>query len=574
MATSEWNPQAGSFLRHARLIGGITLLSRLVGLAREMVAFRLFGDTGVWAAWKVAFTVPNLFRKLLGEGALASAFVPLYARQVEQDERGASAFATAPEFTRAGLTLLFWVLLAVTVVGEGVLLAILWLVELSPNNQLVLRFSIVMLPYVTLVCLTAFLSGVLQVHHRFGAAAMTSVVLNVCLILIIIAAAIRYDLDDPAQQVSAAYLLSAGVLVAGIVQAGILVPSLRRVGFRFRLARRFWTPLVRRMVILTGPLALGAGVLQIGVMLDKGIAQFLAEQPGYTTFRLSGHEVRFPIAEGAAARLDLAQFMYQFPLGVFAIALGTAIFPLLGRTGAEPRSDAFRDALRRGVEASLFIGLPASAGMILVADPAIRLLFVGGRFSSESAGWVAQSTAIYSGAIWAFSMLHIINRGFYSLEDTRTPLIWTSINLLMNLVIELPLLWTPLRESGMAVGTLVSFSIQAVAMLWVLDRRVGGLGLAQLSGRAGRMLAATLVMTAVGVALWLTPWFSSSGGRSDHAIRLVTLMVVCAGVYFASCRLMGLDVMRLVPRRRGGEAAAAESRRPQESTPVDPDMPA
>lgn len=544
---------ARSFVWHAKLIGVITFVSRIVGLLREMIAFRYFGDTGVWAAWKVAFTVPNLFRKLLGEGALSAAFVPLYAQAVKREEHvadGQQAGDSANDFAAASVNLLTGLLLGVTILGEFILVAMLILFEWSPNNLLVLRFAAIMLPYVTLVCLTAFLGGILQVHHRFAEFAFTAVVLNVFLIVVIVVVAASFNLTSRDEQVTAAYWLSGGVLAAGLGQIAMLIHPLRAVGFRFRIMLRCWTPAVKNLMLLTLPLAGGAGVLQIGVMLDKGIAQFLAAQPGYDHFRFLGHTVRFPIAEGAAARLDLAQFMYQFPLGVFAIALATAIFPTLGREAVNPQGEGFKRALRQGIEGSLFIGLPASAGMVLVATPAIHLLFEGGRFSANSAQWVALSTAIYSASIWAFSLLHIVNRGFYSLKDAHTPLRWTAYNLALNLVIELPLLWTGLGESGMAVGTLVSFAIQAVAMVYILDRRVGGLGLLHSAGLILKMLVATLVMATACLGLKHVPIFPAGTGKIGWACQLAMLMLVGGSIYFGACAAMGIDVMKHLRRRR------------------------
>lgn len=546
-------PKSRSYVWHAKLIGIITFASRIVGLLREMIAFHNFGDTGVWAAWKVAFTVPNLFRKLLGEGALSAAFVPLYAQALHRKE-------DANEFAAAAVNLLSGLLVALTLFGEAVLVGLLLLHDWTPNNLLVLRFSTIMLPYVTLVCLTALLGGILQVHHRFAAFSFTAVVLNVFLIVVIVVVARTFDLSDRLQQVRAAYWLSGGVLLAGVAQMVMLFPSLRSAGFRFRLMFNCWTPAVRKLVKLTLPLAGGAGVLQIGVMLDKGIGQFLANQPGHDTFTLFGHLIRFPMTEGAAARLDLAQFMYQFPLGVFALALATAIFPTLGREAIHPDGEGFKRALRQGIEGALFIGLPSSIGMILVATPAIRLFFEGGRFSAASAQWVALSTAIYSGAIWAFSILHIINRGFYCLHDSHTPLRWAIYNLLLNLVIEIPLLWTGLHESAMAVGTLVSFAIQATVMLWILDRRIGGMGLAASAKPVAKMVVASLIMGISCLALMHLPIYPRGDRKIIWAIQLCLLMVCGGGTYFVACMAMGIDLMKHIrPRRAKAEEAIQET---------------
>jgi putative peptidoglycan lipid II flippase len=539
-----------SFVSHAKLIGIITFLSRLVGLGREMIAFRCFGDTGVWAAWKVAFTVPNLFRKLLGEGALSAAFVPLYAQAIAREQAGRGDVEPANDFAAAAVNVLTAILLTLTAVGELVLL-VLWIsFDWSPNNLLVLRFSVIMLPYVTLVCLTAFLGGILQVHHRFTAFTFTAVVLNVFLIVVIISVACAFNLSDPAQQIRAAYWLSGGVLAAGVGQMVMLFPSLVKAGFRFRVMFRCWTPSVRELMLLTLPLAGGAGVLQIGVMLDKGIAQFLANQPGRDVFHLFGHQLRYPVLEGAAARLDLAQFMYQFPLGVFAIALATAIFPTLGREAINPQGNGFKSALRQGIEGALFVGLPASIGMVLVASPAVHLLFEGGRFSFASAERVALSTAIYSSAIWAFSLLQIVNRGFYSLHDARTPLRWTIYNLLINLVVEVPLLWTHLNESGMAVGTLVSFAIQSIAMLSILDRRIGGMDLWASAKPVGAMLISSAAMLIVCLAITHSRLYPHGHRKPILAAQLFELMAVGGTLYFGMCMVLGIDVLAHVRRRK------------------------
>ena len=209
-----------------------------------------------------------------------------------------------------------------------------------------------------------------------------------------------------------------------------------------------------------------------------------------------------PLATGAAARLNWAQFLYQFPLGVFAIALATAIFPTLSRVASAGagRNDVFRDGVRRGIEAALYIGLPASAGLVLVSLDATKVLFERGRFTPFDTRLVAMSVAIYAAAIWAFSVQQILNRAYYALQETRVPLVWAGVNLAINLAVELPLIWLlprPWGEVGLAVGTLISFTIQAIVMTWLLSRRVGGLGLRQSVRPIGVMVLATTVMVLV-----------------------------------------------------------------------------
>jgi putative peptidoglycan lipid II flippase len=562
---------AKSFVWHAKLIGAITFISRILGMARESIAANYFGAGAIWSAFTVAFTIPNLFRKLFGEGALSAAFIPLYAQAIKREELGdQSGEVTAADFAVASVNLLCGILIALTIVGELVLVALLF-VRMRPDYLLAVKLTIIMLPYVLMICGTAFLGAILQVHHRFVAITATSIVSNLCLIIAIVVAAKSFDLKTEAGQEYGVRWLAISVLIAGVIQVLMLMPSLRAVGFRFRLILHLWTPAIRKMLWMTLPVALGAGVMQISVVLDKGISFLLAEADGHSTFTLLGHVIKYPMAEGAAARLNWAQFMYQFPLGVFAIALATAIFPKLSSdaldtskathststalgTGAAPGGiqipEDFKRILRQGVEASLFIGLPASIGMIVVRYPAIRFLFQRGNFTSADTYWVALSTAIYSAAIWAFSLQQILNRAYYALHDTMTPLIWGIVNLAINTIIEIPLLWTPLRESGMAVGTLVSFAIQAVIMLWMLDRRVGGLHLRQSLSAIAKMILASAAMWLACVAIQHTPVYPSGETKLTWAIQLGELMTVGGGVYFALCAMMGMNAMKsILPRR-------------------------
>jgi putative peptidoglycan lipid II flippase len=312
---------------------------------------------------------------------------------------------------------------------------------------------------------------------------------------------------------------------------------------------------------------MGAGVLQLSVMLDKGLSLLLArghDAAGnvITHFNLFGHAIRYPMAEGAAARLNWAQFMYQFPLGVFAIALATAIFPKLSSDAHEVRTETagsapvtreFKSILRRGLEACMFIGLPASVGLIVVRYPATQLLFQHGKFTPQDTHLVALSTALYSSAIWAFSVQQILNRAYYALHDTLTPLVLSIITLVVNLAVEIPLLWTPLAEAGMAAGTAISFAIQSVVMLHLLRRRVGLLGLNQSVRPVAKMIAAAALMWLACAAVQHTPLYPKAHvahHKLTWAIQLGVLMTTGAAVYFGACRLMGINALQHLKRTK------------------------
>jgi putative peptidoglycan lipid II flippase len=578
-------PRTRSFVAHAKLIGGLTLVSRFFGLGREVVAGHYLGTAVVGSAFTVAFVVPNLFRKLFGEGALSAAFIPLYAQAVKAEpERlevrgqaleagdgspvsnvGPLSYSTsnpqpltsANDFAAAAVNLLVAILVALTVVGEGVLVALLAVDHgFRPDRVLMLKLTAVMLPYVVLICGGAFLSGILQVHRRFGPPAAAPIILNACHIAVLLIGARMVGLSHatPAglvepKQTTLAYALAATVLVAGVMQVAVLLPALRAVGFRFKLVPRFWTPQVKRMLLLSLPVALGAGVLQLSVVLDKGISWFLMRADGVDTFRAFGRVIRLPLELGAPRHLDLAQFLYQFPLGIFAIALATAIFPGLSADAFDADRERFRAVLRQGIRASLWEGLPASLGLILVAGPATKLLFQHGEITAVDTALIARDAAIYAGAIWAFSLLQIINRAYYAVHDMTTPLVMSAVNLAINLAVEVPLLWW-LGEAGMAVGTLVSFAVQAVVMLWMLDRKVGGLDLRRTLAPVPKMVLATAVM---GVSCWAverSPLYPHGIRRPAWAGQVVLLLTVGVAAYLGTCLAVGEHTLtEMLPRR-------------------------
>lgn len=542
-------PTPKSFVAHARVIGAITFVSRILGLAREMMIAAFIGPGAITDAFNWAFMLPNLFRKLLGEGALSAAFIPLYAKAVRRTERGEDGGEHHSDLAAATITLQLLVLLAITIVGEVALFATLGLRDdLRPQTRLAVKLAAVMLPYVVFICAAALLGGILQVHRRFIATTATAVLLNAFMIAALVAAARTHDLTSEDGQRAAIWWVSWSVLIAGIPQVLLLVPSLAACGLKLRPTMRFWTPAVRQVLRFTIPVALGLGVLQLGVLLDKQISFLLSPQtPGETVGHIFGFAFQYPMESGALTRLNWAQYLYQFPLGVFGIAIATAIFPQLSGDALDADgTGAFRNVLARGIKAALFIGLPASVGMMLIALPATRVLFEHREFTHHDSILMARSTLIYSSVIWAFSVQQILNRAYYALHDMRTPLIWAVINLLINLVVELPLLWTPLGESAMAVGTMASFLIQTTAMTVLLARRVG-LPLTGLWPEVSKMLIATAVMAiACAPVRWGIRWPDSTLG---NAMALAATMAVGGIAYFAVCRMVKLPMENLLPKR-------------------------
>ena len=558
-AVQKPQPHPPSFLGHAKIISALTLVSRIFGLLRETALAAVFGKSPVAVALRISFIVPNLLRKLFGEGALSAAFIPLYSKSLkEQTPEEARAFAAA------SVKLLTLILVGITIIGEIVLALMIYFA--GPDRRLdyllTLKLSAIMLPYVVLICLTAFLSAILQVHRRFALPAAAPILLNVIHIavtafggwlLAINLASDRIKLD---KQITLSMWLAAFVLVAGLGQVAMLVPTLRAVGFRLSRRDALWTPAIKRMLRLSIPVALAAGVLQISVLMDTGISAVLAasvdaQNNPVDHFTLFGHAFRYPMEAGAPVRLNWAQFLYQFPLGIFAIALATAIFPGLSSDALEKDRSHFSQTLHTGIEATLFEGVAASIGLIIVRHQAIRLFYGYGEVTAHDLQLTANSLVLYASGIWAYSMQQIINRAYYALHDTKTPFVMSIVNIAINLAVELPLVFTSLGESAMAAGTTVSFALQSLLMLYMLRNRIGGLGLASLARSAGKMILAAGLMWGVCVAVQWAPFWPHGTGKIVSLIQLTLLITIGGGVYLGTCQMLGVRTLSELLHRRG-----------------------
>ena len=436
------------FERHARTVSLLTLASRVTGLARDAAFSRVFGAGVVMDAFVFAFMLPNLFRRLFGEGAMAAAFLPTFSR-LDSSE---------PEMARrlASLT----VALLVTVLGGVVLIGEISLYVVSARSghtSLPVWLMMVMLPYMPLVCVVAILGAMLQVRGRFGPAAAAPIVLNAFLIATTVGLAIALEGGEASGAPEGRRLVHIGmvagsVVLAGVVQVGWSLWALRTPPWWTRSMRPARGPM-RRVLGQALPMIVGLGVLQLNTFLDGLIAAY-PTVVGPTVFGID-----YPLDPGALSTLGYAQRLYQFPLGVFGIAVATAIFPALSRAADE--KGAFADTLRRGLRLVVFIGLPASAGLVLVRTSLAAAVFEGGRFSPDDTARVGRILLGYAPAVWAYSMVHVLTRGFYARGNSVTPVRIAIGVVALNLALNCTLIWTPLREAGLAWSTAVCAMIQA-----------------------------------------------------------------------------------------------------------------
>jgi putative peptidoglycan lipid II flippase len=513
------------FEKHAWTVTLLTLASRITGLVRDATLSRIFGAGELMSAFFFAFMIPNLFRRLFGEGALAAAFLPAYAKLNESDPEVARRLAS---LTIARLTVLLG---AITLISE---LVLFMLSARTGHQNVAIWLTMVMLPYMPMVCLVAILGAMLQVHHRFGPTAAAPIILNLAIVVTAVGAPwVVAAAGDPERRVVHVGIVAASVLVAGAIQVAWSMAALR--------CERWWrkdTNEARehfgKVLRLAGPMIVGLGVLQLNTFFDGLIASYPATV-GDTIFGTP-----YPLDVGAMAVVSYAQRLYQFPLGVFGIAVATAIFPLLarqagashagpdalGRSGSssEPsHTDPFSATIRRGLRLVVFIGIPASAGLVLVRDELTAVILQGGEFTPADTGRVGFVLLGYAPAIWAYSMVHVLTRAYYAKDDSKTPVRIALGVVGLNLALNCTLIWTPLKEAGLAWSTAICSFVQVGLLLWLVRKHARQVVNREVLASWCRTIICTLPMT--GVVLLAASYFGEPAPTWAEACGRLALLV-------------------------------------------------
>ncbi|MFA9478806.1 murein biosynthesis integral membrane protein MurJ [Phycisphaerales bacterium AB-hyl4] len=531
----------GGFVGSAMLVSLMTLLSRITGLVRDAVLAAVFGLSAIADAFFVGFLVPNLFRRLFGEGALSAAFIPHYTDLLKRDPELAKRFASLC------LGLLTVLLVGITLLGELALAGLLAAREWTDTSALAIRLTMLMLPYMPLICLVALIGGVLHVHGRFGPPAAAPLLLNI----VMIAAAAWAAWGAGGDSVQVAFIVAYGVLLAGVLQLVWQVAVLLRCTKLTATFAGTW-PALRSTLVMLLPMLIGLAVFQINAFLDSLIAIGLSPREGAETFRVFGRDMRYPIETGSVAALQWAQRLYQFPLGVFGIAVATAIFPALAAAAATKAdgamTDNFRKILRHGLQLTVFIGLPASVGLLILREPVTRLIYERGAFATDDAIYVATILAGYAASVWAYSMMHVLTRAFYAMKDSRTPLRIGLSLVGFNLGLNLVLIW-PLGAAGLAWSTAISAAMQVVLLLWCIRRYVDHPIDANVWRSWGRTASLSAIMAAVLLPmLWLLDTSSMTTG--PLALAVFGLVAMGMGIMLGGAWLLKADELRWLIKRR------------------------
>ncbi|MUZ73157.1 murein biosynthesis integral membrane protein MurJ [Agrobacterium vitis] len=504
-----------SLVKKFMTVGGATLGSRLFGFARETLMAAALGTGPMADVFYAAFRFPNLFRRLFAEGAFNAAFVPLFSKEIE-----ANGLDGAKRFSEEVFGVLFTVLLLITIAME-LSMPLLVRFVIAPGFaddaekfSLTVRLAVVMFPYLMCMSLTAMLSGMLNSLHHFFAAAVAPIFLNLVMI-----SALFYALYHGVEPVVTAWYLSWSVLVAGILQLLVVYIGVRHAGIRLGFKWPKITPNVKRLLVLAVPAAVTGGITQINQLIGQAIASS---------------------KDGAIAALQYADRIYQLPLGVVGVAVGVVLLPELARA---LKSDHQREAStiqNRSIEFVLFLTLPAAVGLWVLSDDIIRVLYERGAFTAHNTAIVGAILAYYGLGLPGFVMIKALQPGFYAREDTKTPMRFTGISVVVNSALAISL-FPLLQERGIAIAEATAGAINTVLLFTMLVRR-GHLQVEwALVSRALRLLLAALAMGAALMAL--SGFFAPYIGTGSPFLHKVLVLFIQIGlamlIYFSLAFLIG-----------------------------------
>jgi len=479
-----------------------TLTSRLLGMVREMIYFHFMGTGWVNDAFQYAFTIPNLFRRLLGEGALTAAFIPVFKEK--EKLHGEKEMWRAANAVISGLVVAASVIIALVLLGISIALA---MHHFQPSTELMLRLLRVMFPYMLLVCLAAAMMGMLNARGHFFIPAMGATMLNIVMIAAVYWLAPRFGHDLPADERLPAQIfgIAYGVLAAGVAQAAFQMPTLWRDGFRFRWTSPWGDPTVQRVVKQMIPGTVGIAAFQINVAIVQGIGLF--------------------VGTGIVSSFNGAVRLMELPQGLFGISLATYLLPTLAGLATDKNYTEFRSTLRQGLGTLVFLNLIASVLLVTLAEPIVRLLFEKGEFTAMSTMRVSYALMALAPGLVMFSTVNILARAFYALGDTKTPMKISIVCLVINLVVAVFLLKL-LREGGPGVANTMTSTINVGLLLFALRKKLKRLEMASMVNDLLWLLPLTVIAGLIAAYGW--HWWSLHLGHATVALRIGEVFVPAA----------------------------------------------
>ncbi|HWI41020.1 MAG TPA: murein biosynthesis integral membrane protein MurJ, partial [Verrucomicrobiae bacterium] len=476
---------------------------------RDMVVSRLFGAGFATDAFFAAFIIPNMLRRFFAEGALTSAFVPTFSEWLSQKGE-----EEARELANVCFTLLTVVMAAVTAAGiifSPAIVSLMYPGFSAQANKLELTILLnrLMFPYLFFISLVALCMGILNTVRHFFTPAISTVFLNLSMILCALFLHRRFEVPILS--------LAVGVLLGGVLQLLLQLPVLYRRGFPLRFRFRPRHPAVSRIALLMGPSIFGVGVYYLNITVSNILASLLPQ--------------------GSVSYLYYAQRLFEFPQGIFTVSIAQAVLPSLSRQAAAGEMAGMRESLDFGIRLTLFITIPAMVGLLLSCTPVFSLLFMGGEFDYLKAAASSEALWYYSLGLPAVALVRVLVPGFYALKDTRTPVITAAAAFVLNLLFSLALMG-PLRHGGLAFATTLSAGGNLALLVFFLRRKIGPFGTGVFS-TLWRTAAASLPMALfVRYVLTLADW-SAPGGKVLKGVVLGGGVGGGAAVFAAGAWLLG-----------------------------------
>jgi putative peptidoglycan lipid II flippase len=534
-----------------RQLAVLTMISRVLGFARDTAYAIVFGPGTLLDAWFIAFRIPNLGRRLFGEGAASSSVIPVYSEQLHNDPQRAGRLA------QTVISVLLVVLTGLVLAGEIVILVLYRLWGVNPETKLVFALTAVTLPYMILICLVAVVAGLLNAHKHFFSPALAPIIMNLCIIAGAVAAAFVFPVPlknngaisqeihsfaNPA--VKQIFLVALAVIIAGFCEFGAQLPPFFKKGFSLRPAWDIHNEPFRRILRLMTPMIIGLTVTQINTLVDDIIAWCFSGSPEKgSSFVLFGREIAYPLWRGSVSYLGYAQHLYQLPLGIFGISLATAIFPVMSAFTAKKDYDGLSKMVSTGLRSSIFVAIPCSIGLILVAGPFISVWLRHGNFQPKDVPGVVWPLAFYAIGITGYFFQHIVVRAFHSLQDPVPPVRTGLLAVVANFFLNIILIW-PLGTGGLAASTAICSYLQVGILIVILRKRLGQFVLEGVRLTAVKTAIASILMT---VAILVVYWI----GRDWHnIIKLAVVIPASVTVYLVAARLLRIPELSLLTGKK------------------------
>ena len=489
-------------LKSASIISIITIVSRILGYVRDQRLTLLLGTTGLADAFVLAYRIPNLLRRLVGEGAMTASFIPVFTDYMRNRTRKETwAFANR----------LFWtfcvILSALTVLGVIFSPLFVRFFSMFGKNQVQLEamyLNRLMFPYILFIGMAAMAMAILNCFHIFGLPAATPILLNISFIIFSVAVVWRH-FSSPAAA------LAVGVLVGGIFQFFLQVPQLVKRGMSFEFGVSFTDPGVRRVARLMIPGFVGIGIAQINLLVDTIFANAKV------------------MPEGSLVSLYVADRVTELVLGGYAIAVATAILPMMSHQASAGDHEGMKKTFLFALRIVSFITIPAAVGLVILREPIVQVLFQHGRFVAESTRLTARALLYYSMGLPAFAAVKLIVPAFYSTQDTRTPVRVAMVSMLANILLNLIFLFyffAKLKNGGPALASALAGYLNVFTLFVIFRLRFGRMGTRDIASSLAKIAACA---SAMGVVCWAALRYSHFDSIEHFLPRLAVFIALIGG---------------------------------------------